>query len=275
MSGPRTVEPAPGHPEILRVTAPNPGPMTLAGTNTYVVGEDPAWIVDPGPADPAHIGRVREEAERRGGIAGVLLTHDHVDHSAGVAMLGAALVWGRCGVDDESRAMLAVDLDAPIESAPLARPDAPAEAGPFAIIPTPGHAPDHVAFGFGAACFCGDLILGEGSSIVPPASGGGSLVDYMASLDRVEALEAELLCPGHGPWITDPAAKIAEYRGHRQDRESRLEAALEEGERSRGRLLAVVWDDVPAPLRPAAALVMRAHLEKLAADGLDLSDLRA
>ncbi len=274
MSGPG-VEAAPGHPEILRITAPNPGPMTLAGTNTYVVGVDPAWIVDPGPDDPDHISRVREVAERRGGIAGVLLTHDHLDHSGGAASLDAELVWGRRGVGDEARALLAADLEAPIQPAPDATPLDPVEVGPFLIIPTPGHAADHVALSYGGACFCGDLILGEGSSIVPPSAGGGSLADYMASLDRIEALGAELLCPGHGPWITDPRARIADYRGHRRDREHRLKAALEAGERSRERLLAAVWDDVPAPMRPAAALAMRAHLEKLAADGIDLGDLRA
>jgi glyoxylase-like metal-dependent hydrolase (beta-lactamase superfamily II) len=139
--------------------------------------------------------------------------------------------------------------------------------GPFTVIATPGHAPDHVAFLLGDVCFCGDLILGTGSSIVPPASAGGSLADYMRSLDAVAALDAKLLAPGHGPWITDPAAKIAEYREHRLDRERRLVAALERGERSRAALLAEVWDDVPEQLRPAAGFAMQAHLEKLAAEG--------
>ena len=86
-------------------------------------------------------------------------------------------------------------------------------------------------------CFCGDLILGKGSTIVPPAAGGGSLADYMRSLDAVAALDVELLAPGHGPWITDPAAKIAEYLEHRLERERRLIEALERGERSRAALL--------------------------------------
>jgi glyoxylase-like metal-dependent hydrolase (beta-lactamase superfamily II) len=158
------------------------------------------------------------------------------------------------------------------DSAP--EPTLDTQIGPFTVIATPGHAADHVAFVRGDVCFCGDLILGAGSSIVPPAAGGGSLAAYMSSLDALDALDLELLAPGHGPWITDPAAKIAEYRDHRLDRERRLLAALETGERSRAALLARVWDDVPEQLRPAAAIAMQAHVEKLAAEGrLDPTEL--
>ena len=134
-------------------------------------------------------------------------------------------------------------------------------------MPTPGHATDHVCFVRGGVCFCGDLILGQGSSIVPPRAGGGSLTAYMDSLRRVGDLGAGLLAPGHGPWITDPAAKVSEYIEHRESRERALLAALDSGERSRERLLAIVWSDVPDVLRPAAAVAMQAHLEKLAAEG--------
>jgi glyoxylase-like metal-dependent hydrolase (beta-lactamase superfamily II) len=267
--------PAPGHPEVLRITCPNPGLMTLAGTNTYLVGSEPAWVIDPGPADPGHIGRVRDAAERLGGIAGVLLTHDHFDHSAGAELLGAELAWGGGSGPDEAQSLLSVDTEAAIEPVAAREPAPTAEVGPFLVVPTPGHAADHVAFVHGDVCFCGDLVLGEGSSIVPPLAAGGSMADYMAALDRLEALGATLMCPGHGGWIMDPAARIASYRAHRTERERRLRAELEAGERSRARLLDAVWDDVPAPMRPAAALAMRAHLEKLAGEGTDLSDLRA
>ncbi len=108
-------------------------------------------------------------------------------------------------------------------------------------------------------------MLGRGSSFVPP--GGGSLAAYLDSLERLRAADLELLYPGHGPLIEDPAAKIDEYLEHRLMRERRLLAELEKGERSRARLLALVWDDVPDELRPAAAVVMQAHLEKLEAEG--------
>ena len=270
-------DPAPDHPEIVRILAPNPGPMSLEGTNTYVVTTSEGnYVIDPGPDDAAHLARVREAA---GEIAGVLLTHGHSDHSEGVSALGAPLLWGRASGEAEMEAMRR-SLESGIPNVPPASsaspPGAagsavgtePSQVGPFTVVPTPGHAADHVAFMLGSVCFCGDLILGSGSSIVPPAAGGGSLADYMRSLDVVEELGAELLAPGHGPWITDPAAKIDEYREHRLDRERRLLGAISGGERSRSALVANVWDDVPEILRPAAAIAMQAHLEKLAGDGV-------
>jgi glyoxylase-like metal-dependent hydrolase (beta-lactamase superfamily II) len=262
----RPIEPAPGHPEIVRIVAANPGPMTLEGTNTYLVDANGgAWVIDPGPDDTAHVEAVRAAAEARGGIAGVVLTHSHADHSAGVDALGAPLLWGAVSEGDESG-----------QFAGAAQPaDPPPEAiGPFRVISTPGHAPDHVCFVLGRVCFCGDLILGHGSSIVPPAAYGGSLSEYMESLSELRALDSELLCPGHGPWITDPAAKVDEYVEHRRMRERRLLAALERGERARAALLAEVWDDVPEVLGPAAAAAMEAHLEKLDAEGRLPANLR-
>lgn len=265
---------APGHPDILRLVAPNPGPMTLGGTNTYVVGADPAYVIDPGPDDATHLAAVREAAEAQGGIGGVLLTHGHADHTAGVEALGAPLIWGEVGSSDEAAAMAAALADDP--QAAIAAVDAgagttpaaePVDAGLFAVVFTPGHAPDHVAFVRDRVCFCGDLVLGEGSTIVPPAAAGGSLVDYMGSLRRIAELDVELLAPGHGSWITDPQARIAEYVAHREARERRLVERLAAGERSRDRLLDQVWDDVPEVLRPAAAVAMQAHLEKLEAEG--------
>lgn len=258
------VEQAPGHPEVVRVVAPNPGPMTLEGTNTYIVGAaEGAYVIDPGPNDAKHLERVRDAA---GELAGVLLTHSHSDHSAGVAALGAPLLWGQVSAGEEAAAMAAAAAgQVPDLSAPAAEP--PSRIGPFSVIPTPGHAADHVCFAWGRVCFCGDLVLGHGSTIVPPAAGGGSLAAYMDSLARLAELGAELLAPGHGPWITDPAAKIHEYAEHRRTRERHLVAALEAGERSRAALLARVWEDVPEVLRPAAAIAMQAHLEKLEAEG--------
>ncbi len=235
---------APGYPEIQRIVAPNPGPMTLEGTNTFLVERDGrAYVIDPGPDDPGHIDAVRAAGEALGGIAGILLTHFHGDHSEGAGRLGEPVLWP--GGDPE----------------------------PFEAVATPGHSPDHVVFMLGDVCFCGDLVLGQGSSFVPPD--GGSLAAYLESLRRVRALEPELLCPGHGPWITDPADKLDEYLEHRLDRERKLIAALEGGERDRERLLDAAWGDVPAELRGAAAAVMQAHLEKLEAEGRLPADLRA
>jgi glyoxylase-like metal-dependent hydrolase (beta-lactamase superfamily II) len=235
--------------------------MTLDGTNTYVVGSKPAYVIDPGPADESHLEAVRAAAGRRGGIAGVLLTHSHADHSAAVPMLGAPLLFGEVGAGDETSRGPDAERGR-LGRAPVADPG---RIGPFEVLPTPGHAADHVCFVFGRVGFCGDLVLGRGSSFVPP--GGGSLAAYLDSLERLRAADLELLYPGHGPVIEDPAAKIDEYLEHRLMRERRLLVELERGERSRARLLALVWDDVPDELRPAAAVVMQAHLEKLETEG--------
>jgi glyoxylase-like metal-dependent hydrolase (beta-lactamase superfamily II) len=252
----------PGHPEIERLVAPNPGPMTLDGTNTYVVeAEEGAWVIDPGPGDPAHVAAVREAAERHGAAAGVLLTHSHADHSQAVPRLGLPLAWGAVGGGDEASA----ESGAGAAHGPWPPEPPPDPIGPFRVVPTPGHSVDHVCLLLGKVGFCGDLVLGAGSSFVPPD--GGSLAAYMASLARLRELDLELLCPGHGPFVLDPGARIDEYRDHRLERERKLLAALGDGIRSRGRLLDRAWDDVPAELRPAAAQVMQAHLEKLEAEG--------
>jgi glyoxylase-like metal-dependent hydrolase (beta-lactamase superfamily II) len=229
--------------------------MTLEGTNTYVVGADPAYVIDPGPADREHVGVVRRVGEDRGGIAGVLLTHSHADHSAAVPMLEVPVLWGEVSSEDELALPPGAD----------GRALAADRIGPFEVLPTPGHAADHVCFLLDGVGFCGDLVLGRGSSIVLP--GGGALVAYLDSLRRLREGNLELLCPGHGPWIPDPRERLDEYRVHRTDREERLLAALEAGERSRERLLDTVWYDVPEPLRPAAAVAMEAHLEKLGTEG--------
>ncbi|HEY1854962.1 MAG TPA: MBL fold metallo-hydrolase [Solirubrobacterales bacterium] len=232
-------EAAPGHPEILRILAPNPGPMTLEGTNTYLHGSDPCAVIDPGPDDDSHVEAILSAAEQRGGIGVVLLTHSHSDHTAAAHRLGAEVVLPREGEDPR--------------------------AG-LRVLATPGHSVDSVSYlTRDGACFAGDLVLGLGSTIVGPD--GGGLAAYMESLRLLRAEPLRLICPGHGPWITDPDAKLDEYIGHREARESRLVAALERGERSRAALLAEVWDDVPAVLLPMAAMAMEAHLEKLEHEG--------
>ncbi|HEX5713786.1 MAG TPA: MBL fold metallo-hydrolase [Solirubrobacterales bacterium] len=212
--------------------------MTLEGTNTYLYGADPCLVIDPGSEDAGHLDAIRAAAGERGGIGLVLLTHSHGDHAAGADQLGAEVVLPG---DGESH-------------------------GGLRALATPGHAADHVCFlSDDGVCFSGDLVLGLGSTIVPP--GGNSLAHYMDSLRLLQAEEIELMAPGHGPWIEDPAAKLTEYAEHREMRERRLLAALERGERSRAALLAEAWDDIPVELMPMAAMAMESHLEKLEAEG--------
>ena len=194
-------------------------------------------MIDPGPDHAGHLAAIRTAAQERGGSA-VLLTHSHGDHAAGAERLGVEVVLPGDGT----------------------------EYGGLRALATPGHAADHVCLlSADGVCFSGDLVLGEGSTFVPPD--GGSLAAYLDSLRLLQAEPIELICPGHGPWVTDPAAKLAEYVEHREMRERRLLAALKRGERSREALLAEVWDDVPDEVRPVAALVMEAHLQSFEAEG--------
>ncbi|HET6999499.1 MAG TPA: MBL fold metallo-hydrolase [Solirubrobacterales bacterium] len=231
--------------------------MTLEGTNTYLYGSDPCVVIDPGSEDEGHLDAIRAAAAERGGIGLVLLTHSHGDHSAGADQLGAEVVLPAGDVSD---------LRAPIGTG---RSDTGVG---LRVLPTPGHAADHVSFlSDDGVCFSGDLVLGLGSTIVPP--GGGSLATYMDSLRLLQAERIELIAPGHGPWVTEPAAKLAEYVEHREMREQRLLTALGRGERSRAALLAEAWDDIPIELLPMAAMAMEAHLEKLEDEGRLPADL--
>ncbi len=140
-----------------------------------------------------------------------------------------------------------------------------ARVGPFTAIATPGHARDHVVFLLDRICFTGDLVLGEGSVVISPQP--GSLGAYMASLERLRALDLELIAPGHGPLVTDPAAKLDEYVERRRERERQIIAALAGGVRGRDELLERVWPQLAPQLRAGAAATLAATLDKLAGEG--------
>ncbi len=247
---------------VTLVRASNAGPLTLSGTNTWLV-ESPAWLVDPGPADPGHLERVIAVAEERGGLAGIVLTHAHLDHSESVPLLrerfGASVAAGRGAVGGpfQEPSLAGLEPDVTLRDGD--------ECGPFRVVGTPGHSSDHVTLARGDVAFCGDTVLGEGSVFIPP--GGGSLSAYLESLRRLRALGLSVLCPGHGPVVWDANAKLDEYLSHRLDRERRLVDALARGLRTRDDLLDDVWDDAPAALRMPAALTLEAHLEKLEGEG--------
>ncbi len=238
----------PGH-EIVGLRADNPSPFTLEGTNSWIVGTRPAWLVDPGPALPAHVAALSEELAGRGGLAGIALTHDHADHAAALPLVRA-----RFPDAAVAAARGAVDVR-------LADGD---RFGPLEAVTTPGHSPDHIAFVVGAAALTGDAVLGAGSVFIAPDP--GALAGYLAGLAKLRARSLDVLCPGHGPPVDDPAAKLDAYVEHRLDRERRLLGALRAGARSIDELLAAAWSDVPANLRPAATVTLAAHLDKLAAE---------
>jgi glyoxylase-like metal-dependent hydrolase (beta-lactamase superfamily II) len=206
--------------------------------------------VDPGPDLTEHVTAIAEETERRGGLGGIVLTHDHVDHAGALAALRerypAAPVAAARG-----------DVDVLLAGGSV--------IGPLEVVFSPGHARDHLAFIAGSAAFTGDAVLGEGSVFVAPYP--GALRAYLDGLERLRRRELDVLCPGHGPVVSDPATKLDQYRAHRLERERRLLKALGEGRRSVDELLDDVWDDAPAELRLAATLTLAAHLDKLEEEG--------
>jgi glyoxylase-like metal-dependent hydrolase (beta-lactamase superfamily II) len=231
--------------DVVLVRAANPSPFTLDGTNTWIVGRDPAWVVDPGPALPAHLDAIAAAVLARGGAGGIALTHDHPDHAEGVRPLRERLG------------------DPPVGRMPPLRDGD--TFGPFTALHVPGHAADHLVFVADRAGFTGDAVLGAGSVFIAP--GGGGLGAYLDGLRRLRALGLERIYPGPGPEVADPDAKLDEYVAHRLERERRIVAALDAGLRDEDELVAAAWDEVPEGLRLPARWTLQAHLEKLRAEG--------
>jgi glyoxylase-like metal-dependent hydrolase (beta-lactamase superfamily II) len=251
---------------VTRVLAPNPSPLTLEGTNTFVVAEPRAGtavVIDPGPAGQEHAGRVLRACGGRE-VELVLLTHTHHDHAEGAGAfadrVGAPLAaiapgWATAGAPD-------LASGAPLAAAGL-------ELRP---LPTPGHAADHCCFVLATdgAVFTGDHVLGRGTTVVEWP--GGDMAAYLASLRLLLDLRPERLYPGHGPLVPDAVARVEGYLAHRQGREVQVLAALEAGDRSPAQVVARIYADVDPGLHPAAELSVRAHLVKLVREGRVAAD---
>lgn len=250
---------------VTCVLAPNPGPMTLSGTNTWVLGDPtlgPPVVVDPGPEDDEHLARVLQVAG--GTAATVLLTHRHLDHGAGAAAFAAR---AGCGVR-------AVDPDWRVGGEGLADATLIEGAGVrVEVVATPGHTSDSVsllvgpAAGGGTDLLTGDTVLRFGSTVITHPD--GDLGAYLASLDRLLALVAERgvarLLPGHGPVVREPEAVLRHQRAHRLERLDQVRAALAAGAVTPAEVLAAVYPDaVGTPLEAAATQSVRAQLDHLA-----------
>nr|WP_233615831.1 MBL fold metallo-hydrolase [Actinomadura harenae] len=244
------------------VLAPNPSPMTLDGTNTWILGEPGAEevvVVDPGPKDRAHLRRVLAESETDGRRVGlVLLTHGHPDHSAGAAMFAEM-----AGPDVRVRAL---DPRHRLGDEGLVEGDVVTTGGlELRIMETPGHSDDSLTFWLPAdrAILTGDTVLGYGSTVLE-----GRLGDYLASLDRLRRFagdnDAVAVLPGHGPKLDDPLGAIDHYIQHRRERLAQVEAAVRSGARTAREVVEIVYADVDRNLWPAAEWSVQSQLDYLA-----------
>ncbi|MEU8551816.1 MBL fold metallo-hydrolase [Streptomyces roseoverticillatus] len=259
-----------GGPATARATcvlAPNPSPMTLDGTNTWIVAEpdsDLAVVIDPGPLDETHLQAVVSTAEAAGKrIALTLLTHGHPDHSGGAARF-AELTGTR---------VRALDPALRLGGEGLGIGDVVTTGGlELHVLSTPGHTADSLCFHLPAdgAVFTGDTVLGRGTTVV--AHPEGRLGDYLDSLRRLRALTVDegvdTVLPGHGPVLDDACGAVEFYLVHRAKRLAQVETAVESGYRTAPEVVAHVYADVAPSLWPAAELSVRAQLEYLGEHGL-------
>jgi glyoxylase-like metal-dependent hydrolase (beta-lactamase superfamily II) len=244
------------------VLCPNPGPMTLDGTNTWIIaepGSSSVVVIDPGPDDEDHLQRVLGEAvsgDRR--VGRILLTHGHLDHSGGAARF-AELAGAPVQAADPAHRLGAEGF---------ADGDVITAGGcELRVVPTPGHSPDSVSLLLLAdgALLTGDTVLGRGTTVIGE---DGSLGDYLRSLDQMRALaEADglsLLLPGHGPMLTNPIGILDYYLAHRAERLDQVRAALATGAKTPKEVVAVVYADVDQSLWQAAEHSVKAQLDYLA-----------
>lgn len=243
------------------VLAPNPSLMTLDGTNTWLVAEPGSAtviVIDPGPADETHLQRLRAVAAERGQrVTDIVLTHRHLDHSAGAPRLHELTGAPVRAVDPEYR----------LGSEGLTAGDVLDSSGTeLRVIRTPGHTSDSVSLQIPAdgVVLTGDTVLGRGTAVI---SDDGSLGDYLDSLQRLRALASETdlraLLPGHGPLLTDAAGVLDFYLTHRAERLDEVRAALAAGDRTPAEIVARVYVDVDRALWPFAESSVRAQLRYL------------
>ena len=247
---------------VRRILCDNPGMMTGPGTNTYLVGIDEIAVIDPGPADDAHLDAVA--AAGGGRIRWILCTHTHGDHSPGAAGLKE-----RTGAE----VLAFADRDGLVCDRHLADGDV-VEGTEFALrtIHTPGHAANHVCFLLERErlLFTGDHVMDGSTVVITPTD--GDMADYLAAIERLEAWRPAIaaIAPAHGHVIDDPAAKLAEYRTHRLAREAQVaEALAAAGPQGActAALVDAIYTEVPEVLHPVARFSVWAHLRKLADEG--------
>jgi glyoxylase-like metal-dependent hydrolase (beta-lactamase superfamily II) len=238
---------------IRSITAPNPGPFTLDGTRTYLLGE--TAVLDPGPAIPSHVERIVAAMPRR--IETILITHRHGDHAPGAVPLkqatGARIIAPHHVLDEVDQRVTGGEV--------LRIEDIDVE-----VIATPGHTNEHVCYLTSEGdLFTGDTILGAGTTAIFPPD--GHMGDYIRSLQTLRARNPKRIHPAHGPTREDAVALIDEYIAHRLEREQQVLDAIAAGARTLQELRMRIYPTLDARLYGAAEIQLTAHLIKLREEG--------
>lgn len=237
---------------IRRITAPNPGPLTLSGTQTYLIGE--SAVLDPGPNIDSHVAAIREALPK---LDTILITHRHADHAPAAVPLrqqtGARIIAPRDVLDEVDQRVAGGEVLS-------------IEGESVEVIATPGHTNEHVCYlTAGGDLFTGDTVLGEGTTAIFPPD--GHMGDYLRSLALLRSRNPKRIYPAHGPIREDAVALIDQYIAHRLERERQVREAVEQGATSVAEMRKRIYPDLDVRLHRAAEIQIEAHLIKLREEG--------
>lgn len=264
-------------PDVRRVTAPNPGPFTFHGTNSYVVGRDSLAVIDPGPDDDVHLAALVAAIAGRP-VSHILVSHTHRDHSPLARRLSALTGAVVCAKGPHGRARLpglsgknpldaSGDTDFVPDRTLVDGEIVEGDGWALETVLTPGHAANHAAFALrgGGVLFSADHVMAWSTTVVAPPD--GSMADYMRSLDRLLERRDGFYLPGHGGPVLQPVPFVRALRTHRRMRERAVIERLRGGDRTIAAMVAAIYRDTDPRLHAAAALTVLAHLEDIVSRG--------
>jgi glyoxylase-like metal-dependent hydrolase (beta-lactamase superfamily II) len=241
-------QPVPATGSVVRITAPNPGPMTFAGTNTYVVGSKVLAVIDPGPDDVNHLSALMQFIEGRS-VSHIVTTHDHDDH-VGLAPRLAAETGSPWLRDLKHGALIS------------------GKGWALQALHTPGHTGDHFCFALAGdgVLLTGDHVMGWSTTVILPPD--GKMGDYMRSLDLLLERPERTYLPGHGADIRNPKSFVKALKSHRKLRERAIVQRLKDGDRTIRQIVTALYRETDSSLHGAAAMSVLAHMEDLLGRGL-------